>query len=78
MTVTTEEGLVALRQAPSDVNNWKGPYIERITDDPWTNPYIYEYPGASGDTSFLIMSYGADGVEGGDGNNKDLTNGGEE
>jgi len=76
---TSEEGLQALRSAPQDANNWKGPYTTKpIPTDPWGNPYIYEFPGPNGDDSYLLMSYGADGVEGGDGNNRDITAGTEE
>lgn len=72
---TTEEGLQALRTAPADVNNWKGPYLQNaIPTDPWGSEYIYEYPGAD-ENSYILMSLGADGVEGGDGNNADITEG---
>lgn len=73
---TTEEGLQALRAAPSDANGWKGPYISKsIPPDPWGNEYVYEFPGSSGDDSFLIMSYGADGAPGGEGEAADVTQG---
>jgi general secretion pathway protein G len=76
---TSEEGLDALRQAPSDVNNWKGPYIERaLPTDPWGNEYQYASPGPEGEDSFALLSYGADGVEGGEGNNEDISYGLEE
>ncbi len=70
---STEDGLDALRQAPADVTNWRGPYTERdIPVDPWENPYVYEYPGPEGEDSFLLLSYGADGQPGGEGNNADI------
>lgn len=73
---TTEEGLQALQSAPPDVNNWKGPYLKRaIPTDPWGNEYIYEYPGVNGENSFALASFGADGTEGGEGNNADITEG---
>ena len=69
---TTEEGLMALRQRPSDVKVWNGPYIERNPPtDPWQNEYVYENDG---NDDFAITSYGADGAPGGDGNNADITN----
>ena len=48
---TTDEGLPALRQAPSDLSaKWKGPYIEKdVPVDPWKNPYHYLCPGSTGD-----------------------------
>ncbi len=73
---TTEEGLNALKVPPADCKNWKGPYSEKdIPADPWGNAYDYEYPGASGDESFILRSYGKDGVPGGDGYNTDITEG---
>ena len=69
---STDEGLEALRTAPADVNNWKGPYLDTpVRPDPWGNPYIYEYPGAN-ENEFILKSYGADGAEGGEGNNADI------
>lgn len=73
---TTEEGLNALRVAPSDVQGWKGPYSTKdIPKDPWGNEYMYQSPGSSGDDSFNLMSYGADGQEGGTGDAEDITDG---
>jgi general secretion pathway protein G len=69
---TTEEGLNALRVAPSGANNWRGPYITKeLPTDPWGNEYVYESPG-SGDQDFVITSYGADSAPGGDGDAADL------
>jgi general secretion pathway protein G len=57
-----EEGLQALREAPSDARNWRGPYLERpVPPDPWGNPYVYEWPGPDGEQSFTLLSYGPDG-----------------
>lgn len=70
---TTEEGLEALRTAPSDAEGWKGPYTNKpIKPDPWNSDYVYESPGAEGDDSYLLFSYGKDGVEGGEGDNADI------
>ncbi len=51
-----------------------GGYLEqkKIPLDPWNNPYIYVSPGLHGD--FDIVSYGADGKEGGQGNDADIAN----
>jgi general secretion pathway protein G len=76
---TSEEGLQALRTRPADVNNWGGPYSTNpIPSDPWGNEYIYEYPGSSGEDSFLLMSLGQDGAPGGDGANADIVVGAED
>ena len=70
---TTQEGLQALISAPAGVNNWNGPYWKKPTvpKDPWGNEYKYASPGQHG--AYDIYSYGADGKEGGDGPNKDIT-----
>jgi general secretion pathway protein G len=68
---TTEQGLEALVIAPetgSSVKNWrKGGYIEkgRVPKDPWGNNFLYLCPGVYGD--YDIVSYGSDGVQGGEG-----------
>jgi general secretion pathway protein G len=70
---TTQEGLQALITAPSGVTNWNGPYWKKSTlpKDPWTNEYKYASPGQHG--AYDLWSYGADGKEGGDATNKDIT-----
>jgi len=70
---TTQEGLQALITAPTGVPNWNGPYWKKNTlpKDPWTNEYKYASPGQHG--AYDLWSYGADGKEGGEGTNKDIT-----
>jgi general secretion pathway protein G len=68
---TTEEGLSALQTMPSNVKNWKGPYLKKsISNDPWGKPYVYKCPGVH-NKDYDLLSYGADGVEGG---TDDITN----
>ena len=68
---TGEEGLKALREKPSGMEAWKGPYLPKeIPNDPWGKPYIYKSPGEHGD--YDLMSYGLDGAPGGDGENEDV------
>jgi general secretion pathway protein G len=70
---STEEGLQALRVRPSGVENWDGPYLKKdVPPDPWQHPYVYRCPGQHGD--FDLVSYGADGQEGGDGDATDINN----
>ena len=58
---TEDEGLEVLR-----------PYLsQEIPMDPWQRPYIYRYPGEHGPEPD-VMSYGADGEEGGEGANEDV------
>lgn len=68
------EGLKALLQAPSGAANWNGPYVKNAdaVKDPWTNEMVYRSPG-SDNRPFEIISLGADGKEGGEGVNKDIT-----
>lgn len=70
---TTEQGLQALRVAPEGATRWDGPYLPKeIPLDPWGNPYVYKSPGDHGD--YDIISYGADGMPGGEGPDTDIVN----
>ena len=64
---TTEEGLQKLITAEL-IKKTKG-----ALNDPWGNPYNYRYPGNFSDAP-EIWSYGADGKEGGEGDNADIVN----
>ena len=71
---TEEEGLMALIEQPSDVVRYEtGGYLEttEIPKDGWGNDFIYELSPETG-KSFVIKSLGADGKEGGEGNDADL------
>jgi general secretion pathway protein G len=75
---TTEEGLQALRIEPQNATGWRGPYTTKaIPQDPWNSDYVYEYPGADGENSFTLMSYGADGAAGGEGDASDIVESGQ-
>jgi len=67
------EGLTALVQRPGSISGWNGPYLKGglVPADPWGNPYIYRSPGQRG--AYDIVSYGADGQEGGTGTAGDIT-----
>lgn len=70
---TEAENLSVLIVAPADEDDgrrWQGPYLEELPQDPWGNPYIY-VAGGSGEPA-RVMSYGADGVEGGSGQDADI------
>lgn len=69
---TTSEGLEALVQQPSGAPNWNGPYLRKsqVPKDPWGADYQYRSPGEHG--AFDIWALGADGQEGGDGENQDV------
>ena len=69
---TSDEGLQALRQKPGGLERWDGPYLRKdLPLDPWSKPYVYRSPGEHG--PYDIVSYGADGTPGGDGDNRDIT-----
>ena len=68
----TDQGLAVLRVKPENTDQWAGPYLPKeIPMDPWGHSYIYTYPGEHGDEPDLI-SLGADGQPGGEGNNADI------
>lgn len=67
----TEQGLQALRVKPDGVQRWAGPYLpKQVPLDPWGNPYKYTCPGEHGD--FDLVSLGADGNSGGEGEDLDI------
>jgi len=71
---TEEEGLTALVEQPTDVENYEpGGYLEttEVPKDGWGREFIYELYPESG-KQFVIKSFGADGQEGGEGNDADL------
>lgn len=69
---TTDQGLQSLVSAPASgqvpANYESGGYIQSVPKDPWGNPYFYQSDG----NSYVLKSYGADGVEGGEGKNADI------
>ena len=71
---TEDEGLLALIEQPGDVIAYPdGGYLEttELPMDGWGNEFIYERFPESG-KEFVIISYGADGEEGGEGKDADL------
>jgi len=71
---TEDEGLNALIEQPTDVTGWNtGGYLEttEIPKDSWGHDFVYQLYPESG-KPFVIMSYGADGEEGGEGYDADL------
>jgi len=72
----TEQGLQALVSAPNTGRSvsqggggdYQGPYLEKLPPDPWGNLYVYQSDGSS----YVLKSFGADGVEGGTGKNADI------
>ena len=66
------EGLEALVRQPSGARGWNGPYLKKdeVPQDPWGNPYEYRVSGSS----IEITSLGADGRQGGSGEDADVSN----
>ena len=73
---TTEQGLEALVSKPSGMpepmNYRRDGYMKKVPVDPWGRPYVYRSPGEHGETD--ILSFGPDGAEGGEEDNRDITN----
>jgi len=76
MYPSTEQGLQALVELPETGDlpkKWRqGGYLEKgkVPKDPWGNEFIYLSSGVHGD--YDILSYGADGVPGGEDKNMDI------
>jgi len=70
----SEGGLEALLVAPADLEGkWNGPYLRKSQIvDPWGNPYVYISEGQYNPGSFDLICLGADGQEGGEGDNADI------
>jgi general secretion pathway protein G len=68
---TPQQGLAALRVRQEGDSKWNGPYLKKdIPSDPWGTPFVYRTPGRNG--GYEVISYGADGKEGGEGDNADI------
>ncbi|WP_417067557.1 type II secretion system major pseudopilin GspG [Niveibacterium terrae] len=66
-------GLAALISRPADTPRWNGPYLQKaIPLDPWGHPYQYTFPGSKHE--YDLISFGRDGVPGGNGDDADLGN----
>ena len=66
---TTAEGLAAFVQPPPRAKKFNPDgYLSNIPRDPWGNEYIYQSDGRV----VIVLSLGADGVEGGEGYNADI------
>lgn len=69
---STQQGLDALVKQPAGVVGWAGPYLKGgVPNDPWGHPYHYSYSTGS---SVEILSLGADGAPGGEGEAADVRN----
>ena len=73
---TSEQGLEALWHTPTvepAPRHWNGPYLRKeVPQDPWDRRYIYKAPGEVNPTGYDLISYGADGQQGGEGEAADI------
>lgn len=73
---TTSQGVEALTSEPTiepRPTNWNGPYLRKaVPADPWDRPYIYLSPGEMNPNGYDLMSLGADGEPGGEGEDADV------
>ncbi len=69
---TAAEGLRALVEKPAGAALWLGPYLDKPEGliDPWGRPYGYRIPGRTSEVD--IFSLGADGQQGGEGDDADI------
>ncbi|HEX3340830.1 MAG TPA: type II secretion system major pseudopilin GspG [Pseudolabrys sp.] len=70
---SSAEGLAVLVKPTSAMAGWNGPYLKggNVPNDPWGKTYLYRSPTER--AKYEIMSYGADGQEGGTGTAADIT-----
>ncbi|WP_284948115.1 type II secretion system major pseudopilin GspG [Acidisoma cladoniae] len=65
---STEQGLGALVEAPPDVANWNGPYVQstQAPVDPWNHAYVYRDPSERSGHDYDLCSLGPSGTASGD------------
>jgi general secretion pathway protein G len=69
----TTAGLFALFVQPANEPQWRGAYLKKgVPSDPWGRAYEYKSPGSDG-REFEITSFGGNGVQGGSGEDADIT-----
>ena len=69
---TSDEGLSVLWSMGEPPAGWNGPYLrqERQLRDPWNRDFLYRSPVEG--APFELISLGADGKEGGNGEDADI------
>ena len=75
---STQQGLDALWIQPTSEprpSNWRGPYLRKpVPLDPWDSPYVFVSPGDVHLRGYDLISLGADGAPGGEGDDADISN----
>ena len=60
---SSEQGLAALVERPSDAANWNGPYLKgSVPVDAWSHPYTYRNPSSRGTRDYDLCSAGPSGT----------------
>lgn len=69
----SDGGMNALLKRPTGAVNWNGPYVRKqaMLLDPWGNPYLMREESFGNDIG--VYSLGADGQDGGQGEDADVT-----
>ncbi len=74
---STGQGLAALWERPTSAPvpaAWRGPYLRKqVPAAPWGNAYVYRSPATASRPGYDLLSLGADGQPGGEGENADIT-----
>ncbi len=65
---TTDEGLEVLAEG---TDTWPDGFLNKVPRDPWKNSYEYVSPGTT--EPYEVLCLGADGREGGEGENRDFS-----
>lgn len=69
---STDQGLQALIEKPAgspEPKNWTSPYMDKMPTDPWGAEFLYFKDG----NAYELISLGADGQEGGEGEAADIS-----
>jgi general secretion pathway protein G len=67
------DNLAALVRQPAGVDKWNGPYAkDPDLKDAWGNDYRFTVPGQG--KAYDLVSLGADAKDGGEGENRDVSN----
>ena len=71
---TSSQGLAVLITRPEGMARWNGPYLKggAVPADPWDRPFRYQAPGPGG-APYALSTLGADGAEGGQGEDADIS-----
>lgn len=69
-----QEGLSVLVERSAGLDAWQGPYVQKAESliDPWGAEFIYR--ASASEKPYDLISFGSDGLEGGEDDAADVTN----